>query len=106
MKCPYKPGITKHRIMPLLQNPIYPRLLQLDKRPVWDVCLISESFILIYGVQIGIACALPEQVEEVEVVCGVLGVMGRRRGEGVLELGLFFFVHSSTEVVSVLCRRR
>ena len=102
----HKPRVSKDSVMPLLEDPVDARLLELRERPFGHVRLVREHLILVQRPEVCIiSSALPKQLEQLEVVGRIARVVRGRRGEGVAELCLFVIHGAGAAGASVLGKR-
>lgn len=80
--------------MSLFEDPVHPGLFQLDEGPRGDIGLVGQYVVLVHVADIDILVfyTLSEQLEQPEVVCGVVGVVGGGRRKWVSQF-CFFLLH-------------
>lgn len=80
--------------MSLFKNPVHPGTLQLSEGPQGDIGLVGQYVVLVHGadVDILVSDALSEQLEQPEIVCSVVGIVGWGRGKGIPQF-CFFLLH-------------
>ena len=82
-----KPPVTEHLVIRigLLKDPIYSWFLKLDQRPVGNVVLVIQNFMLIRIRIVGFP--LFQKSEESEIVGCVSSIVGGRRRKRISEFG-------------------
>lgn len=88
--------------MSFFKNPVHSGLFQLSQGPRGDIGLVGQYVVLVHCGDIGVLVfdTVSEQLEQPQVVCGVIGIMGGGRGKGIPQF-CFFLLDLHRRLVAI-----